>query len=182
MNKYLKWGLIIAVVVGGGLYIAYLAMINHTKSFSPEETITCNLNGYDLEVYYNRPYKKERKIFGSLVPFGRVWRTGANEATTFNTVSDLTIDGKTLPAGKYTLWTIPEAESWTVIFNSEQYSWGVGRNGASREAEYDVMQVKVPVEQLPSVVEQFTIALEDKNEKPVLTLAWDQTKVSVVLR
>ena len=182
MNKYLKWSLIIAVVLGGGLYIAYLAMINHTKSFSPEETITYNLNGYDIEVYYNRPYKKERKIFGGLVPYGKVWRTGANEATTFNTVSDLTIDGKTLPAGKYTLWTIPDADSWTVIFNSEQYSWGVNRNGVTREAEYDVMQVKVPVEQLSSIVEQFTIALEDQNEKPALTLAWDQTKVSVPLQ
>lgn len=182
MNKYLKWGLIIAVVLGGGLYIAYLAMIAQTKSHSPEETVSYNLNGYDIEVYYNRPYKKERKIFGGLVPYGRVWRTGANEATTFETNQDLTIDGKELKAGKYTLWTIPNTNSWTVIFNSKQYSWGVNRNGPTRQAEHDALQVVVPVQALNAVVEQFTIQLEDESGAPTLSLSWNQTKVSVPMR
>lgn len=182
MNKYLKWGLIIAVILAGGLYIAYLVMVAQTKKHSPEETVNYNTNGYDIEVFYNRPYKKDRSIFGELVPFGQVWRTGANEASTFETSSDLTIGGKTLKAGKYTLWTVPNADSWTIIFNDKQYSWGVGSGGASREAEFDALQTEVPVASLGSIVEQFTIALEDKGGKPSLALMWDQTKVSVPIQ
>jgi len=181
MNKYLKWGLIIALVLGGGLYGAYLYMVAQTKSHSPEETASYNINGYGIEVFYNRPYKKERKIFGGLVPFGRVWRTGANEATTFETNKDLNIGGDLLPAGKYTLWTIPEAEHWTIIFNSKQYSWGVNRSGVTREPEHDTMQVRSLTSSTTEVIEQFTIQLEDQNSKPVLTFSWDQTKVSLPL-
>ena len=179
MNKKLKWGLIIVAVLGGGLYIAYLALIAQTKSYSPEETVSYNLNGHNIEVFYNRPFKKERQIFGGLVPFGQVWRTGANEATTFETSNDLNIGGQTLKAGKYTLWTIPEANSWTIIFNDKQYSWGVGPGGASREAEYDALKAEATVSPLNQVVEQFTIALEDAGGKPVLAFSWDQTKVSL---
>lgn len=182
MNKYLKWGLIITAVLGIGLYIAYLVMIAQTKKHSPEETVTYNQGSYDIEVFYNRPYKKERVIFGSLVAYGEVWRTGANEATTFETKTDLNIDGKVLKAGKYTLWTIPEADTWTIIFNDKQYNWGVGPSGASREAEHDALQVKVPIETLNGIVEQFTIAIEGKSGTPSLALMWDQTKVSVLLK
>ncbi len=182
MNKYLKRGLIIVAALGILLYAAYLFMVAQTKKHSPEETVTYNTNGYNLEVFYNRPYKKDRVIFGRLVPYGQVWRTGANEATTFETSTDLTIGGKSLKAGKYTLWTIPEADSWTVIFNSKQYSWGVNRNGVTREAEHDALQVQVPVETLSNVVEQFTITLEDQGSKPVLALMWDETRVRVALQ
>ncbi len=181
MNKYLKRGLIILGALGILLYAAYLFMIAQTKKHSPEATVTYNTTGYDLEVFYNRPYKKDRIIFGQLVPYSQVWRTGANEATTFETTTDLMIDGKPLKAGKYTLWTIPEAAQWTVIFNSKQYSWGVNSGGVSREAAYDVLQVAVPVESLSNVVEQFTIALEDHNGKPALALMWDQVRVTVVM-
>ncbi|MCE7997177.1 MAG: DUF2911 domain-containing protein [Roseivirga sp.] len=181
MNKYLKRGLIIAAVLGILLYAAYLFMVAQTKKHSPEETVNYNTNGYGIEVFYNRPSKKGREIFGRLVPFGRVWRTGANEATTFETSTDLTIDGKPLKAGKYTLWTIPDADNWTLMFNAKQYSWGVNRNGVTREAEHDVLQVKVPVESVGNVVELFTIALEDRGGKPVLALIWDQTRVAVVM-
>lgn len=182
MNKYLKWGLIIVAILGIGLYIAYLVLIAQTKKHSPEETVSYNTNGYNIEVFYNRPYKKGRAIFGELVPFGQVWRTGANEATTFETSTDLTIGGKTLKAGKYTLWTIPNEGTWTVIFNDKQYGWGVGPGGVSQEAEYDALRTEVQVEMLNSVVEQFTIALEDKGGKPSLALMWDQTKVSVPIQ
>lgn len=181
MNKYLKRGLIVVAALGILLYAAYLFMIAQTKKHSPEETVAFNTGGYNIEVFYNRPSKKDRVIFGKLVPYGRVWRTGANEATTFETITDLMIDNKPLKAGKYTLWTIPEADHWTVIFNSQQYSWGVNSSGVSREAEYDVLQVEVPVESLDRVVEQFTIALEDLGGKPALVLMWDQTRVAVAL-
>lgn len=181
MNKYLKRSLIIVAALGILIYAGYLFMVAQTKKHSPEETVNYNTNGYDIEVFYNRPSKKGREIFGRLVPFGHVWRTGANEATTFETRTDLAIDGKTLKAGKYTLWTIPGANSWTIMFNAKQYSWGVNRNGVTREAEHDVLQVQVPVESIDNVVELFTIALEGGGGKPVLALMWDQVRVAVVM-
>lgn len=154
-------------------------MIFQTKQASPEKISNYNKGNYDIEVFYNSPSKKGRIIFGGLVAYGRVWRTGANEATTFESVSDLKINGQTLEAGKYTLWTIPGETSWKVIFNGKQYSWGIDRNGPTREAEYDVLTIEVPTEQLSSVVEMFTIDFEEVAGKPVLYLSWDLTKVSV---
>ncbi len=112
--------MVMLIVLGKLFYDRYA-----TKAYSPEETVTYEENSLDLEVFYNRPYKKDRVIFGGLVPYGQVWRTGANEATTFSTNEDLLIDGSTLEAGKYTLWTIPMENSWKVIFNSKMYPWGI---------------------------------------------------------
>ena len=179
MNKILKWSLIVIAVLAVGLFIAFKVLQTQTKKNSPEETVTYTQGEVALSVYYNRPYKKGRDIFGGLVPYGEVWRTGANEATTFTTNADLNIDGNALPAGKYTLWTIPEAETWTVIFNGEQYGWGVSWGGvASRDPAADVLQVRVPVTTLPTPVEQFTIAFEGDNPT-ALTLSWDRTQVAV---
>lgn len=179
MNKYLKRGIITILIIGAVGLIGYMILIAQTKKSSPEETISYNSNGYTIEVFYNRPSKKGREIFGNLVPFNEVWRTGANEATTFETGTDLSIDGKTLKAGKYTLWTIPGRDSWTVIFNDKQYGWGIGSNGASREAEFDALQIVLPIEGLSASVELFTIELSESNAKPIMSLVWDQTKVSV---
>ena len=131
---------------------------------------------------YSRPYKKGREIFGGLVPLDQVWRTGANEAATFETNKNLTIGGKILPAGKYTLWTIPHAKTWEVIFNKKMYPWGINRSGlASREADADAVIVTVPVEVLPESVEQFTISVKDA-KVPTLALSWDHMQVSVPLK
>jgi Protein of unknown function (DUF2911) len=177
MNKTLKRILIIAGILIVALFAAFKYMQWNTKKASPEATASYT-NGVNITVKYCKPYKKDREIFGKLVPFGQVWRTGANEATTFTTDKDLTIGGKVLPVGKYTLWTIPEAGSWTVIFNKKDYMWGVNQNGASREPDSDALQVVVPVDTLADTKEQFDISIV---EKPALSLvlAWDKTKVSV---
>ncbi len=182
MKKAAKIILIITVSLVALGYGGYQYLIYSTKQHSPEEVVNHKKAGYDLEVFYNRPYKKGRKIFGSLVPFDRVWRTGANEATTFETKSDLLIDGQTLKAGKYTLWTIPGPESWKVIFNDKQYEWGVTRNGPSRQSEYDALVVQVPVETTEEVMEQFTINFDESASNVQLTLSWDLTKVSVPIK
>lgn len=180
MSKALKWiiGIVIVLALLGFGGFQFLKM--QTKKHSPQELVELSKGALNVEVAYSRPFKKEREIFGGLVPFNEVWRTGANEATTFNSNKDLTIGSNTLPAGKYTLWTIPNKDNWTVIFNSKQYPWGVkfSDGKASRDPEADVLTVKVPVEQLPSVVEQFTIAFEESPQM-ALTMAWDQTGVSV---
>ena len=176
--KFLKWFLIImgSLLILG--FAGFKFMQYNTKKASPEETVVYSQGGLDMAVFYNRPGKKGREVFGGLVPYGKVWRTGANEATTFTTNKDLTVGGTKLPAGKYTLWTIPGAEQWTVIFNKKMYPWGVDWNtNASREAAEDAVRIEVPVERVGTVAELFTITFQP--EPLALNLNWDQVRVSV---
>lgn len=178
MKKVLKWVGIVVGVLAVVLFIAFKFMQANTKKASPEATVNYKKDDTEVSVFYCRPSKREREIFGELVPYGKVWRTGANEATTFTTNKDLTIGGKTLPAGKYTLWTIPQKDKWTIIFNNKMYDWGVSFGGeASREASADVLQVDVPAETVATSVEQFEISFDVT--QPALVLAWDTTKVVV---
>lgn len=149
---------------------------------SPAATANYNKDGLKIEVNYSRPYKKGREIFGGLVPYDQVWRTGANEAATFETNKDLMVGGKTLPAGKYTLWTIPHEKTWEVIFNKNMYPWGVNREGvANREAGADAVSITVPVEVLPELEEQFTIDVRE-DKVPMLVMSWDYMQVAVPLK
>ena len=180
MNKKAKWFLI---SFGALLLVAVLSFIflnQWTKSFSPEDTLKFEKDDLKIEVFYNRPYKKDRKIFGELVPYEQVWRTGANEATTFETNLDIDVDGSLLKAGKYTLWTIPKKESWEVIFNSKMYDWGIDLNGnPSREPEFDVLKIEVPVLNNYKTIEQFTIYFEAGEDLNHLFFAWDNVVVPV---
>ena len=155
-----------------------------TKKHSPERTSVYTENGFDLEVRYSSPFKKNRVIFGDLVPYDVVWRTGANEPTTFETRSDIKIIDKTLVAGKYSLWTKPGQRSWAIIFNEEIPDWGVtissGGQETTRDPEKDVLKVEVPVEVLGQPEESFTIDFEG-DEQLYLSLYWDLTKVKVPL-
>ena len=153
-----------------------------TKTASPETDVNYTSNGLSIHVVYNRPFKKNRVIFDSagLVPFGKVWRTGANEATIFETNKDLIISGKTLPAGKYTLWVLPNAQTWMVMFNSEHGQWGINFNGeANRDQENDILTVEASVLTQDKVFEQFTISVEKAGEEQELIFIWDKTLVSV---
>jgi hypothetical protein len=178
MKKFfLVLGIIISLVIGAIWFLRQT-----TKTASPETDVNYSSNGLSVHVFYNRPFKKNRVIFDStgLVPFGKVWRTGANEATIFETNKDLVIDGKTLPAGKYTLWVSPSAQTWTVMFNSEYGQWGINFNGeANRDPENDVLSVEVPVLIQDKVFEQFTISVEKAGEEQELVFIWDKTLVSV---
>lgn len=115
------------------------------------------------------------------MPYGKVWRTGANEATLFETNKDLAFGNQTLKAGEYSVFTIPGEKVWSVIFNSETGQWGIGFNG---EANRNPSKDKLTVEAIPSnlqekVIEQFTIALEKSGEDMELIFMWDKTLVSV---
>lgn len=176
MNKNLRNVLIGIAVLIVLLFGAFSYLQYQTKQASPEATISTTVDGVSVDIFYNRPSKRERVIFGELVPYGETWRTGANEATTFTTDGPLTISGQTLPAGEYTLWTVPGPEMWEVIWNSKDYRWGVNFDSkASRQPEYDVVKVTVPAQFQPQVTEMFTIEIQGNN----LILAWDQTRVSV---
>ncbi|MEL0456775.1 DUF2911 domain-containing protein [Flavobacteriaceae bacterium SZ-1-7] len=184
MNTFLKRLLILLSIVALGLFLYSVFVENiFEKRLSPKDTVKFELNDLKLKVFYNRPFKKGREIFGGLVPFNQVWRTGANEATTFETNQSLTVNGRPLDAGKYTLWTVPKDSTWTVMFNSKQYSWGVNAEMKPMwDPNYDVLDIEVPVEKLDHIVEQFTIAFDNSTDKLALTMAWDNVKISVPLK
>ncbi|WP_297765925.1 DUF2911 domain-containing protein [uncultured Muriicola sp.] len=181
--KALKWIIgILAVLALLFYFVAMPFLRTQTKKNSPETTTTYTEGGYDLLVNYSSPSKKDRVIFGELVPYDKVWRTGANEPTRFETKTDLMIMGKTLPAGNYSLWTKPKESNWTVIFNSEIPDWGATLSSGGSEAtwnpETDVLTVEVPVINMTQSQESFTISFEEYNGL-FLTFAWDTTKVQV---
>ncbi len=189
MKKVLIW----LVIILGVLFLLGLVLMpimkSQTKKHSPEETVNLSVEGTDFSIFYNRPYKKGRAIFGDLVPYNEVWRTGANEPTTFSTSKPVNINNQVLAAGEYTLWTIPGPEFWEVIFNNKQYGWGVNFSlEASRDPEADALKVRVPVEAVEPSVEQFTITLDQtvaSDSLPAqvdLSLVWDKTKVVVPIK
>lgn len=169
---------ILAVLLVG----AFMLWRSQVKSLSPEEGFDFQDGDLKVHVYYNRPFKKGREIFAEngLVPFGKIWRTGANEATYIETNKNLLVNGQELKKGKYSLWTIPNAESWKVIFNSEYPSWGINFKGeANHNPEADVLTVEVPVSQTETEIEQFTISIEKTGDETELIFLWDKTVVVV---
>ena len=183
MNTFLKRLLIVLSIVAIGLFLySYFVEDIFSKRLSPKDTVEFKLNDLKLEVFYNRPSKKGREIFGALVPYDKVWRTGANEATTFETNKNLMVDGIYIPTGKYSIWTVPNDSVWKVMFNTKQYPWGVDEQMQPLwDPNYDIMEIDVPVETLDKVVEQFTIAFDNSTDDLKLTMAWDKTKIAVPL-
>ena len=183
MSKLVKGILIalVAVVVIVFLVLRYMKV--QTKQASPEETVTFYLDalkGSQIEVTYCRPYKKGRVIFGGLVPYDKVWRTGANEATTFTVSKDIQFGVTPVKAGKYTLWTLPGKDAWIVYLNSKMYPWGVDMDGnAQRDPAFDVAAAVVPVKHKDDVTEQFQINVEVESDPVTLTFVWDDVIVAV---
>lgn len=179
MKRFLIF-LAVGVALIAVLLLVQRIQLTKTKSLSPEEEVTYSDGDLNIRVFYNRPSKRGRKIFGELVPYGQVWRTGANEATTFETNKPLTIEGKTLVAGKYSLWTIPDSTTWTVIFNSEYGQWGINHKGeANRNPANDVLTLPILAVNQERIFEQFTIAFEKVGEDAEMVLLWDNTVVAV---
>ncbi|HEV8383084.1 MAG TPA: DUF2911 domain-containing protein [Gemmatimonadales bacterium] len=141
---------------------------------SPRDTARANVGGADVWVDYSRPQKRGRVIFGDVVSWNAVWRTGANAATQFSTSADLVIGGATVPAGKYTLWTLPTQTGWKLIINKQTGQWGT-----EYDAQQDLVRVDAKVETLATPVEQMVIAFEQGTSPTALTVSWDRTKVSV---
>lgn len=178
MPKFLKRLLIALVLLGVLGFLGLRYMQSETKKASPETAATFSQNELNMEVRYSGPYKKGREIFGGLVPYDEVWRTGANEATTFSTDKNINFGGASVKAGTYTLWTIPGKDSWSVILNDKRYGWGVSWGGvASREPAHDAATVNVAVNKRAEVLEQFNIRFQD--EPLALVLEWDDVMVAV---
>jgi hypothetical protein len=143
---------------------------------SPAASASCDLgSGKTIKTAYSSPRMKGRKIYGGLVPFGEVWRTGANEATTFVTSGDVTVGGKTVPAGSYTIFTVPAADKWTLIVNKKTGEWGIPYKYESDE----LASIDMKVSMLPSPVENFTINYAKSGSGCTLQIDWETTRASV---
>ena len=170
---------ILGIVLICAGFLAYLMLT--TRSHSPAEKLEYTDGGFQLSADYCRPYKKDRLIFGeesedALLPFGKYWRTGANEATEVEFNKDISIYGEKLAAGRYRFYTVPGKDNWTIAFNTELGKWGYG------EPDYnqDVLVFEAPPQKIGQVIEQFTISGSKTGEKTMeLTLAWDQTQVRI---
>ena len=143
---------------------------------SPAASASCDLGeGHTIRTDYSSPRMKGRKIYGGLVPFGEVWRTGANEATTFVTVGGVVVGGKTVPSGSYTIFTIPNADKWTLIINKKTGEWGIPYKYEGDE----LARVDMKVSKLPSPVENFTIAYQKSDNGCTMHIDWENTRASV---
>ncbi len=127
------------------------------------------------KLIYSRPQKNGRAIFGGVVPFGKVWRTGANESTEIDFYRDGTFGGKPVKAGRYSLFTIPNEKSWTIVLNSALDVWGAYKYDQSK----DVLRVDVPVSETKSTVEAFTMQFVGEPPSGKLLLVWDDVWVEV---
>jgi hypothetical protein len=143
---------------------------------SPAASASCDLGGgKNIKTNYSSPRMKGRKIYGGLVPYGEVWRTGANEATTFVTSTDIKVGGKDVPAGSYTIFTVPGADKWTLIINKKTGEWGIPYKYESDE----LARVDMNVSKLPAPVENFTIAYDKTGNGCTLRIDWETTRASV---
>ena len=143
---------------------------------SPPAQADCKLdNGKSIHIAYSSPRMKGRKIFGGLVPYGEVWRAGANEATTFVTDTDVTVGGTKVPAGSYTIFALPNADKWQLIISKKTGEWGTAYPGPSN----DLARIDMKVSQLSSPMENFTISFDKASSGCTLSMSWETTKASV---
>jgi hypothetical protein len=134
-------------------------------------------DGY-IKVVYSQPIKRGRQIFGGLVPYGQVWRTGANEATEITITKDVLLNNQVLRAGTYSLFTIPNSDKWTIIINSDVGLWG----SYNYSQKLDVMRFDVPVDANAELTEALNISFDAKNEVANLLIRWDIVKITIPLK
>jgi len=173
----MKRVLIIIAGIVALLVVAFFVLRTVTKSNSPAAVAEFKQNGFTVDVNYCRPYKKGRAIFGGLVPYGQVWRTGANEATTITFGQDVSLAGQPLKAGTYTLWSIPSQQGWIVIINGETGQWGT-----NYDQKRDVLRVPVSTRPHTPPAEQFDITFTPDGNGTNMLLSWDTTEAIVPIR
>ncbi|HVH88753.1 MAG TPA: DUF2911 domain-containing protein [Terriglobales bacterium] len=173
-----RHGAVVAVIL---LAILSATAQDQDKSKRPSPPGTAEVtfsDGKKVTINYSRPYAKGRKIFGGLVPYNEVWRTGANEATSLKTDTDLVVGDTTVSAGSYTLYTVPSASSWKLIINKQTGQWGTNYDQGQ-----DLARVDMNVSSLPQPVEQFMISFDKKGgDAAQLNLQWEKTQASVEVR
>lgn len=178
-----KWTLIpVALLAVATVAAAQMSMSqDKSKRPSPPASASCKFSdGKTVKIDYSSPRAKGRKIFGTasdkaVVPYGEVWRTGANEATTFVADTNVTVGGTAVPAGSYTLFTVPKADGWSLIISKKTGEWGTDYPGEKE----DLARVPMNVSKTSAPVENFTIAFDQAGNKCTLRMEWENTRASV---
>lgn len=164
----------VAKLLSAALAVAALSLAQGNKP-SPPATAAVTLAGKQITIKYSRPSMRGRKIMGDLVPYGQVWRTGANEATTLITPVALRIGDVNVPAGEYTLWTLPSEGTWKLIINKQTGQWGTDYT-----AGQDLARVDMQKSALAEPVEEFLMSWKKQGDKKAdLVLEWEKTRVWV---
>ena len=164
------------VLALAGIFISSIAL---AQAPSPAATATGKVKGATITITYSSPGVKGRKIWGDLVPYDKVWRAGANQATIFQTDKDIKLGGKKLAAGKYSLYAIPGENEWTIIINSATGQWGITRSGETTEdPAKDVLRVKVKPEKAKEFSERMTYVIDNKG----FALVWENLRVPVSIK
>jgi hypothetical protein len=167
-----------AVLAAGCLTLGLMAVLGSAQADkasrpSPAAKASCALaDGKTITVDYSSPRAKGRKIYGGLVPYGEVWRAGANEATAFVTTSDLMVGGTHVPAGSYTIFAIPNKDKWTLVVSKKTGEWGTAYPGPSE----DLARIDMKASTLPSPVENFTIAFDKTANGCTMRMDWETTR------
>lgn len=169
-------------IVAAASLLGATPLVAQQKRVSPHETISRDIDGDRVIVVYGRPYSKDpksgetRKVWGGVVPFGKVWRTGADEATLFVTAKPLDLGGATVPAGAYSLFTLPaEDGSAKLIISKQLGEWGA----YTYDEKQDLARVDLKQEKTDSTVEEFTMALDKDGTGGVLKMMWENAGYSV---
>jgi hypothetical protein len=175
MRKVL--GIVVVLVLALFVYKSH-AQQDKSKRPSPPATASLDLGGgKTVTIDYSSPRVKGRKIFGALIPYGQVWRAGANEATTFVNTADVTVGGTNVPAGSYTLFAIPNQDKWTLIISKKTGEWGTNYAGPSE----DLARIDMKATALSSPVENFTISFDKTSNGGTLNMDWENTRASVAI-
>ncbi len=178
MNK-IKNALIVTALLTALPLMAQEKHFNSTGGNSPHETTSQTVDGNRVTIVYGRPYMKGRQIWGGLVPNGKIWRTGSDEATLLITQKPIVMNGTTIPAGAYTLFTLPNEDgSAKLVINKQIGQWGVGRG--SYDEKQDLARVDLKKETLDAPVEEFTMAVQKNSDGGgLIKMSWDKTGYSV---
>ena len=181
----MKKAVLIIAILAAVVAVGVPLFKKYTKSHSPAALASYQKDGLSIKIDYCRPAAKGRMIFGeksagALLPYGQYWRAGANEATTFETNTDLVVNGKELKAGKYALYAIPGQATWTIVLNSDWNRWGA----LAPDAQKDVLRTDVPVNNAAEKKENFEISFENADAAGAvnLDLHWDKSLVRIPLR
>jgi hypothetical protein len=185
-----KLGIALALVVAAALVTSTPAMAQTAKKkqrqrISPHETITAKIDGDEMKLVYGRPYTTKpgtteaRKIWGGLVPYGKVWRTGADEATLLTTAQPIELGGYSLAPGTYSLFTVPNEDGTAkLVINKKTGQWGIPYNEDSEKAN-ELARVDLKKSTLDKTVDQFTMAIEPEAGGGLLKMSWENTQYSI---
>lgn len=164
------------------LWLALVGFMTSTMVYaqkSPPATAAGKVGGASITITYSSPSVKGRKIWGDLVPYGKAWRAGANEATTFMTDKDITVEGKALKAGKYSVFVVPTEKEWEFIFNSETGQWGIKKGGdANFDPTKNAITFKVKPSKSASMTEQLTYTVTNNGFK----FGWENMEANVKIK